>query len=122
MLISSRYEFVLPQSASKLTAGVSAAQPDNGAGAGYQGSTQLHPVVIEARSALINGFEDAPDGRRRRPSGAVLGLATDPPLGPKIQSAVVVEAVPDVIRNAVCAPEERCPSDVDELETLEDVS
>ena len=33
------------------TAGVSAAQPDNGACAGYQASTQLHPVVIEARSA-----------------------------------------------------------------------
>ena len=34
-----------------ITAGVSAAQPDNGACAGYQASTQLHPVVIEARSA-----------------------------------------------------------------------
>jgi hypothetical protein len=33
---------------------VSAAQPDNGAGAGYQASTQLHPVVIEARSAEEN--------------------------------------------------------------------
>ena len=51
----------------------------------------------------------------------ILGLATDPPLGPNMQSAVVVEAVPDVIRNAICTPEERCPSDVDELETLEDV-
>ena len=37
--------------ARRLTAGVSAAQPDKGAGAGYQASTQLHPVVIEARSA-----------------------------------------------------------------------
>jgi hypothetical protein len=36
-----------------LTAGVSAAQPDNGACAGYQASTQLHPVVIEARSASM---------------------------------------------------------------------
>jgi hypothetical protein len=33
---------------------VSAAQPDNGAGAGYQASTQPHPVVIEARSAEEN--------------------------------------------------------------------
>jgi len=33
---------------------VSAAQPDNGACAGYQASTQLHPVVIEARSAEEN--------------------------------------------------------------------
>jgi hypothetical protein len=30
---------------------MSAAQPDNGAGAGCQASTQLDPVVLKARSA-----------------------------------------------------------------------
>jgi len=43
-----------PLTVTRITAGVSAAQPDNGACAGYQASTQLDPVVIEARSAEEN--------------------------------------------------------------------
>jgi len=35
----------------ELTSGLSAAQPDNGACAWYRASTQLKPIVIEARSA-----------------------------------------------------------------------
>jgi len=42
------------QDLSRPTAGVSAAQPANGRWAGYQASTQLDPVVIEARSAEEN--------------------------------------------------------------------
>ena len=53
-----------------LTAGVSAAQPDNGACAGYQASTQPHPVVIEARSAeMTTGEAPAVDQVAQR-SGA----------------------------------------------------
>jgi hypothetical protein len=53
---------------------MSAAQPDNGAGAGCQASTQLDPVVLKARSAeeppgSDSGSAAAPLSGRLEPAG-----------------------------------------------------